>query len=67
MDAAIIFSDILIPVEAMGMALELGDKGPHFPNPVRTAADIEKLAVPDPVRGHGLRGRGHPPHAQGAE
>jgi uroporphyrinogen decarboxylase len=53
-DAAIIFSDILIPVEAMGIALELGDKGPHFPNPVRTAADIEKLGVPDPVQGTGF-------------
>ena len=47
-DAAIIFSDILIPVEAMGMELELGDKGPHFPHPLRTAADIERLGVPDP-------------------
>ena len=42
-DAAIIFSDILIPVEAMGMALELGDKGPHLPKPLRTAADIDAL------------------------
>jgi uroporphyrinogen decarboxylase len=47
-DAAIIFSDILIPVEAMGMELELGDKGPHFPQPLRTEADIAKLIIPDP-------------------
>src|SRR5215218_156127 len=53
-DAAIIFSDILIPVEAMGITLELGDKGPHFPSPVRTAADIERLRVPDPVEGTGF-------------
>ena len=53
-DAAIIFSDILIPVEAMGIELELGDKGPHFPNPVRSAADIERLGVPDPVQGTGF-------------
>jgi uroporphyrinogen decarboxylase len=53
-DAAIIFSDILIPSEAMGMELELGDKGPHFPGPLRTAADIEKLAVPDPVEKTGF-------------
>jgi uroporphyrinogen decarboxylase len=53
-DAAIIFSDILIPVEAMGLKLELGDRGPHFPSPVRTAADIERLAVPDPVASTGF-------------
>jgi uroporphyrinogen decarboxylase len=32
----------------MGMALELGDAGPHLPSPIRSAADVEKLAVPDP-------------------
>ena len=53
-DAAIIFSDILIPVEAMGMELELGDKGPHFPSPLRTAADVDRLAVPDPVERTGF-------------
>lgn len=47
-DAAIIFSDILIPVEPMGMLLELGDKGPHLPEPLRTAADVEKLHGFDP-------------------
>jgi uroporphyrinogen decarboxylase len=47
-DAAILFSDILIPVEAMGLDLEFTEhKGPRFPNPVRTDADIEKLVVPD--------------------
>ena len=53
-DAAIIFSDILIPVEAMGMELELGDKGPHFPHPLRTAADIGRLGVPDPEQSTGF-------------
>ncbi|HZH04405.1 MAG TPA: uroporphyrinogen decarboxylase, partial [Myxococcaceae bacterium] len=48
-DGAVIFSDILIPIEAMGLALELGDKGPHLPHPVRSPADVEKLVVPDPV------------------
>jgi uroporphyrinogen decarboxylase len=53
-DAAIIFSDILIPVEAMGMELELGDKGPHFPNPLRTGADIARLSIPDPEAATGF-------------
>ncbi len=47
-DAAIIFSDILIAVEAMGLPLELNDKGPHLPSPVRSSADVDKLSVPDP-------------------
>jgi len=53
-DAAIIFSDILIPVEAMGMALELGDHGPHFPSPLRTEADVRALRVPDPEQAMGF-------------
>jgi uroporphyrinogen decarboxylase len=53
-DAAIIFSDILIPVEAMGLALELGDAGPHFPAPVRTAADVDRLIIPDPLEKTGF-------------
>jgi len=47
-DAAIIFSDILIPVEAMGLALQLDDAGPRLPQPVRTEADVSRLAIPDP-------------------
>ncbi|HYE72367.1 MAG TPA: uroporphyrinogen decarboxylase [Blastocatellia bacterium] len=48
-DAVIVFSDILIPVEAMGMPLELTEKGPVLGNPIRTAEQIEKLIIPDPV------------------
>jgi uroporphyrinogen decarboxylase len=47
-DAIIIFSDILIPAEAMGLPLELDDKGPNLPEPVRTAADVKKLRIFDP-------------------
>src|SRR5215831_9338641 len=47
-DAVIVFSDILIPAEAMGLPLELGDRGPHLPNPVRSSADVEKLRIFDP-------------------
>lgn len=48
-DAAIIFSDILVVPEAMGMELiiEEGKGGPRFPTPIRTRADIDKLPVPD--------------------
>src|SRR2546427_2037483 len=45
-DAAILFSDILVVCEAMGSELILEDKGPEFPHPVRTAADVDKLHVP---------------------
>jgi uroporphyrinogen decarboxylase len=47
-DAIIIFSDILIPAEAMGLPLELEDKGPNLPEPVRTEADVRKLHIFDP-------------------
>jgi uroporphyrinogen decarboxylase len=48
-DAVIFFSDILIPAEAMGVSVELTDKGPEIANPVRTQQDIEKLRIPDPA------------------
>ena len=43
-DAAIIFADILLPLEPMGLALEFtkGD-GPVIHNPVRSAADVKRL------------------------
>lgn len=47
-DAVIFFSDILIPVEAMGVGVGLTDKGPEIANPIRTMADVEKLHIPDP-------------------
>ena len=46
-DAAILFSDILTPVEPMGLKLDFVP-GPVFDNPVRTMADVEKLRIPDP-------------------
>src|SRR5947207_515589 len=47
-DAIIVFSDILIVADAMGLALELGDAGPNLPSPVRTASDVAKLKQFDP-------------------
>ena len=47
-DAIIVFSDILIPAEAMGMHLELNDAGPNLPNPIRSAADVAALRIFDP-------------------
>lgn len=47
-DAAILFSDILIPVEAMGMHLEFHDKkGPILGEPVRNKAGVDRLVIPD--------------------
>jgi uroporphyrinogen decarboxylase len=49
LDAAILFSDILTVPDAMGLGLHFTEgEGPQFRNPVRTAADIERLPVPDP-------------------
>src|ERR671919_728698 len=47
-DAAILFADILLPLEAMGAELQFvkGD-GPSFPNPVRSREDVARLRTPD--------------------
>ncbi len=48
-DAAILFSDILIPMEAMGLPLEFHEgRGPVFPKTVRDRAALDRLIVPDP-------------------
>jgi uroporphyrinogen decarboxylase len=48
-DAAILFSDILTIPDAMGLGLYFTEgEGPKFKQPIRTAADIEKLPIPDP-------------------
>jgi uroporphyrinogen decarboxylase len=48
LDAAILFSDILTIPDAMGLGLSFAQgEGPRFARPVRSAAEIDKLAVPD--------------------
>ena len=50
-DAAIIFSDILVIPEAMGMELQMVEsKGPVFPKPIRTKNDVDELKVIDPSK-----------------
>ena len=47
LDAAILFSDIMTPVEGMGVSLDFSP-GPVVTNPIRDAARIEELRVPNP-------------------
>jgi uroporphyrinogen decarboxylase len=49
LDAAILFSDIMTPLEAMGVGLEF-DPGPVVREPIRTPAQVETLAALDPER-----------------
>ena len=55
-DGVIFFSDILVPVEAMGLRVEFGDGGPELPEPVRSASDVSRLARFDPARRIGFTG-----------
>lgn len=49
-DAAIIFADILLPLEGMGIELTFAkNEGPVIHNPVRTREDIERLMVIEPL------------------
>lgn len=49
-DAVIVFSDILIVAEAMGLPLEINDDGPKLGNAVRDIGAVEKLKDFDPAR-----------------
>jgi uroporphyrinogen decarboxylase len=50
MDAVIMFSDILIPVEAMGVPVTFEEKrGPVLPNPLRHTDALPTLKTPDPT------------------
>jgi uroporphyrinogen decarboxylase len=48
-DAAVMFADIMTPVVAMGLDVELVEGvGPVLETPVRSAADVERLVRPEP-------------------
>ncbi len=47
LDAAILFSDIMTPVEGMGVSLDFSP-GPVVTDPIRDAARVEELRVPNP-------------------
>ncbi len=47
-DAAILFSDILVIPQAMGIDVEMKPNfGPYLPHPIRTIQDVENVIVPD--------------------
>jgi uroporphyrinogen decarboxylase len=47
-DAAILFSDIMIPLEGMGCKIDF-DPGPVFEEPIRTEGDVARLTACDPA------------------
>jgi uroporphyrinogen decarboxylase len=54
-DAAVMFADIMTPVLAMGLGVELVEGvGPVLETPVRSAADVERLALPEETAYDGL-------------
>ncbi|HYQ93153.1 MAG TPA: uroporphyrinogen decarboxylase [Candidatus Competibacteraceae bacterium] len=49
LDAAILFSDILTIPDAMGLGLSFSEgEGPRLAHPIRSAAEVKRLGVPDP-------------------
>lgn len=47
-DGAVMFADIMLPVAAMGVDLELTNAGPIIASPIRSAADVARLRQLDP-------------------
>ena len=60
-DAAVMFADIMTPVVGMGIDVELVEGvGPVVEQPIRTAADVERLRIPGPGGGVRAGARGGP-------
>lgn len=49
-DGAILFSDILLPLEALGLPLAFDEGGPELSRPIRTRADVDALQAAEPRR-----------------
>jgi uroporphyrinogen decarboxylase len=49
-DAAILFSDLLVPLEAMGLEVQFTEQGPRLPLPLRTPADLSRIHKFDPAK-----------------
>ena len=57
-DAAILYSDIVVPVAAIGFGVDVAPgTGPVVSEPFRTAADLDRLRPLDARGGHALRPR----------
>jgi len=50
MDAAIVFADILLTADAMGVEVTFPEGGPRITSPIRTPADVKKVHEPDVSR-----------------
>lgn len=48
-DGVVMFSDILVPVRAMGAEVTMDDGGPRLASPVRTEDDVRSLSAFDPA------------------
>jgi len=49
-DAAVLFADIMLPLEPMGVSLEIQPEvGPIIHNPIRSRADVDKLRLIEPA------------------
>ncbi|HEV2653546.1 MAG TPA: uroporphyrinogen decarboxylase family protein, partial [Ktedonobacteraceae bacterium] len=46
-DAAVLYADIMLPLEGMGIDLEIRQEGPFISNPIRSMQDVAALRVTD--------------------